>query len=171
MDSKNYGGVKQVKAIKDWYSGLNQRERSMVTILGAMMILLIIFIAVVLPIKKYVNGLNNDVQQLESDLPIVASKVQALQTRSGNSTQVTRQSLNQLITNSSKRYGLKFSRIEERKRDEEIQVRLDDVEFDQLLRWVGQLEQQQGLVIDTLRVSDNDESGIVDASVKFIKPS
>ena len=98
MDSKNYGGVKQVKAIKDWYSGLNQRERSMVTILGAMMILLIIFIAVVLPIKKYVNGLNNDVQQLESDLPIVASKVQALQTRSGNSTQVTRQSLNQLIT-------------------------------------------------------------------------
>ena len=160
-----------MKAIKDWYTGLNQRERSMVTVLGAMMILLIIFIAIVLPIKSYIASLDEDVERMETGLPQIASKVQALQARSGNGRQTTNQSLNQLVTNSSKRYGLKFSRIEERKRDEEIQVRLDDVEFDQFLRWVGQLEQQQGLVIDTLRVSDTDETGMVDASVKFIKPS
>ncbi|GAA4358884.1 type II secretion system protein M [Kangiella marina] len=160
-----------MKVIKDWYSGLNQRERSMVSVLSVLMILLIIFIAVVLPIKRYVAGLDDSVQRMENDLPSVASKVQALQARSGGAQQVTQQSLNQLVTNSSKRYGLKFSRIEERKRDEEIQVRLDDVEFDQLLRWVSQLEQQQGLIVDTLRVSDTDTTGMVDASVKFLKPS
>lgn len=160
-----------MKAIKDWYTGLNQRERSMVTVLGIMMALLIIFIAVVLPTKNYIASLNENVERMETDLPQIASKVQALKARSGNGRQASNQSLNQLVTNSSKRYGLKFSRIEERKRDEEIQVRLDDVEFDQFLRWVGQLEQEQGLVIDTLRVSDTDETGMVDASVKFIKPS
>ena len=147
------------------------RERNMVLILGIMMVLLILFIAVVLPLKSYMNDLDDRVATAKRDLPEVAAKVQALQSRSGSQQPSSRQSLNQLITNSSKRYGLKFSRIEERKRDEEIQVRLDDVEFDQLLRWVGQLEQQQGLVIDTLRVSDTDDIGMVDASIKFIKPS
>ena len=160
-----------MKALKDWYTSLNQRERSMVTVLGIMMILLIVFIAVVLPTKKYIASLNERVERMESDLSQIASKVKALQMRSGNSRQASNQSLNQLVTNTSKQFGLKFSRIEERKRDEEIQVRLDDVEFDQFLRWVGQLEQQQGLIIDTLRVSDTDETGMVDASVKFIKTS
>lgn len=160
-----------MKALKDWYTSLNQRERSMVTVLGIMMILLIVFIAVVLPTKKYIASLNERVERMESDLPQIASKVKTLQMRSGNSRQASNQSLNQLVTNTSKQFGLKFSRIEERKRDEEIQVRLDDVEFDQFLRWVGQLEQQQGLIIDTLRVSDTDETGMVDASVKFIKTS
>lgn len=160
-----------MNSIKSWYSGLNIRERNMVLILGIMMVLLILFIAVVLPLKSYMNDLDDRVATAKRDLPEVAAKVQALQSRSGSQQPSSRQSLNQLITNSSKRYGLKFSRIEERKRDEEIQVRLDDVEFDQLLRWVGQLEQQQGLVIDTLRVSDTDDIGMVDASIKFIKPS
>ena len=160
-----------MNSIKSWYSGLNMRERNMVLILGIMMVLLILFIAVVLPLKNYMNDLDDRVATAKRDLPEVAAKVQALQSRSGSQQPSSRQSLNQLITNSSKRYGLKFSRIEERKRDEEIQVRLDDVEFDQLLRWVGQLEQQQGLVIDTLRVSDTDDIGMVDASIKFIKPS
>ena len=160
-----------MNSIKSWYSGLNIRERNMVLILGIMMVLLILFIAVVLPLKSYMNDLDDRVATAKRDLPEVAAKVQALQSRSGSQQPSSRQSLNHLITNSSKRYGLKFSRIEERKRDEEIQVRLDDVEFDQLLRWVGQLEQQQGLVIDTLRVSDTDDIGMVDASIKFIKPS
>jgi len=159
-----------MNSIKSWYNGLNLRERNMVLILGIMMILLIIFIAVVLPLKNYLHELDERVSIAQQDLPEIASKVRALQARPSGR-QATTESLNQLITTSSKRYGLKFSRIEERKRDEEIQVRLDDVEFDQLLRWVGQLEQQQGLVIDTLRVSDTDAIGMVDASIKFIKPT
>ncbi|WP_223670693.1 type II secretion system protein GspM [Kangiella shandongensis] len=160
-----------MSSIKAWYSGLNQRERSMVTVLGIMMIILILFIAVVMPLRTYLSDLNQSVATAKEDLPIIASKVQALQARSGSSQVTTSRSLNQLITTSSKRYNLKFSRIEERKRNEEIQVRLDDVEFDQLLRWAAQLEQQQGLVIDTLRVSDTGTIGMVDASIKFIKSS
>lgn len=159
-----------MNAIKDWYKGLNDNERKMVSILAVMMIILIVFIAIVMPIKRYMNGLDQAVADAQKDLPAIASKVQALKSRSG-SANATNQSLNQLVTETSKQYGLKFSRIEERKRDEEIQVRLDDVEFDQLLRWVSQLEQDKGLVIDTFRVSDTDTIGMVDASVKFIKPS
>ncbi|AOE49027.1 type II secretion system protein GspM [Kangiella sediminilitoris] len=160
-----------MNAIQTWYSGLNGRERNMVTVLGIMMIILILFIAIVMPIRSYMAELSDSVERAQSELPEIASKVQALKSRSGGKQVNASRSLNQLITTSSKRYGLKFSRIEERKRNEEIQVRLDDVEFDQLLRWATQLEQQQGLVIDTLRVSDTDVVGMVDASIKFIKPT
>lgn len=160
-----------MNAIKSWYSGLNQNERNLVSLLSIMIIALILFIAVVLPVRGYLNDLNQRVDNATKDLPGIASKVEALQNRTGGTNSVRNQSLNQLITTSSKRYGLQFSRIEERKRNEEIQVRLDEAEFDQLLRWVGQLEQQHGLVIDTLRVSDTETVGMVDASIKFIKPS
>lgn len=159
-----------MNAIKDWYKGLNENERNLVSILAVMMVILILFIAIVMPIKSYMKGLNQSVANAEQDLPVIASKVQALKNRAGGNKAIN-QSLNQLVTQTSKQYGLKFSRIEERKRDEEIQVRLDDVEFDQLLRWVSQLEQDKGLIIDTLRVSDTDVTGMVDASVKFIKSS
>lgn len=80
-------------------------------------------------------------------------------------------SLNQLVNQTAKSFGLSFSRIEERERNKEIQLRLDDVEFDQLLRWISQLEQDRGLVVDTLRVSKKDAVGKVDASIKLIKAS
>ena len=97
-----------MNSIKSWYSGLNMRERNMVLILGIMMVLLILFIAVVLPLKSYMNDLDDRVATAKRDLPEVAAKVQALQSRSGSQQPSSRQSLNQLITNSSKRYGLKF---------------------------------------------------------------
>ncbi len=143
----------------------------MVIALGVAMVILLIFLLVVLPLKNYFKSLNDDLSYYENQVTTVQKQVAAI--KSAGPGKVTNEniSLNQLVNQTAKSFGLSFSRIEERERNKEIQLRLDNVEFDQLLRWISLLEQGRGLVVDTLRVSKKDAVGRVDASIKLIKAS
>lgn len=160
-----------MSALKAWYSGLQKREQNMVLALGVAMTILLIFLLVVLPLKNYFNNLSDDVSYYENQMLTVQKQVAAIKSAGPATVNNANVSLNQLVNQSAKSFGLSFSRIEERERNKEIQLRLDDVEFDRLLRWISLLEQERGLVVDTLRVSKKDVVGKVDASIKLIKAS
>lgn len=160
-----------MSALKTWFSGLQERERNMVIALGIAMAILLIFLLVVLPLKNYFNSLNDDLSYYENQVSTVQKQVAAIKSAGPGKVTNDNISLNQLVNQTAKSFGLSFSRIEERERNKEIQLRLDDVEFDQLLRWISLLEQGRGLVVDTLRVSKKDAVGRVDASIKLIKAS
>lgn len=160
-----------MSALKTWYSGLQERERNMVIALGVAMAILLIFLLVVLPLKNYFNSLSDDLSYYENQVMTVQKQVAAIKSAGPGKVTNDNISLNQLVNQTAKSFGLSFSRIEERERNKEIQLRLDDVEFDQLLRWISLLEQGRGLVVDTLRVSKKDAVGRVDASIKLIKAS
>ncbi|MBD3654635.1 type II secretion system protein GspM [Kangiella sp.] len=160
-----------MSALKTWYSGLQERERNMVIALGITLAILLIFLLVILPLRNYYKSLNDDLSYYENQVMTVNKQVAAIKSAGPAKVNNTNISLNQLVNQTAKSFGLSFSRIEERERNKEIQLRLDDVEFDQLLRWISQLEQDRGLVVDTLRVSKKDAVGKVDASIKLIKAS
>lgn len=160
-----------MSALKAWYSGLQKREQNMVLALGVAMTILLVFLLVVLPLKNYFNNLSDDVSYYENQMLTVKKQVAAIKSAGPATVNNANVSLNQLVNQSAKSFGLSFSRIEERERNKEIQLRLDDVEFDRLLRWISLLEQERGLVVDTLRVSKKDVVGKVDASIKLIKAS
>lgn len=160
-----------MSALKTWYSGLQERERNMVIALGVALAILLIFLLVVLPLKNYFKSLNDDLSYYENQVMTVQKQVAAIKSAGPGKVTNDNISLNQLVNQTAKSFGLSFSRIEERERNKEIQLRLDNVEFDQLLRWISLLEQGRGLVVDTLRISKKDAVGRVDASIKLIKAS
>lgn len=160
-----------MSALKTWYSSLQERERNMVIALGVALAILLIFLLVVLPLKNYFKSLNDDLSYYENQVMTVQKQVAAIKSAGPGKVTNDNISLNQLVNQTAKSFGLSFSRIEERERNKEIQLRLDNVEFDQLLRWISLLEQGRGLVVDTLRISKKDAVGRVDASIKLIKAS
>lgn len=160
-----------MSALKTWYSGLQQREQTMVVALGLSLAILLLFLIIVLPMRSYFTSLNDDLSYYENQLATVKKQVAAIKSAGPAKVNNENISLNQLVNQTAKSFGLSFSRIEERERNKEIQLRLDNVEFDQLLRWISLLEQDRGLVVDTLRVSKKDAVGKVDASIKLIKAS
>ena len=160
-----------MNALTTWYQGLQDRERSMVLALGVALGILLIFLVVILPLKNYFKSLDDDLNYYQNQITTVNRQVAAIKSAGPATVTNSSISLNQLVNQTAKSYGLSFSRIEERQRNKEIQLRLDDVEFDQLLRWIALLEQERGLVVDTLRVSKKDTVGKVDASIKLIKAS
>lgn len=133
-----------MSALKTWYSGLQERERNMVIALGVALAILLIFLLVVLPLKNYFKSLNDDLSYYENQVMTVQKQVAAIKSAGPGKVTNDNISLNQLVNQTAKSFGLSFSRIEERERNKEIQLRLDNVEFDQLLRWISLLEQGRG---------------------------
>lgn len=158
-----------MNAITSWYKNLNQREKPMVNLLAAMLVIFLIYFVLVSPLASYQNQLEEDQEYFSDSLATVSMQVQALASNKGSAPPNSRQTLNQLVTQSSGRYGLKLKNISEPKKNQTIQVRLDEAEFNQVLRWVVTLENQHGLIVDTLRVSDTDDIGRVDVSLKITR--
>ena len=52
----------------------------------------------------------------------------------------------------------------------DVQVRLDNAPFDQVLRWLHQLEMQHGVAVKELAVSPGGDSGLVNVSVRVFRP-
>ncbi len=153
--------------LKNWYAGLNQREKLMIQILGIAFGLLLITLLIILPIKDYRAGLVNDRDALASQLGTLKQQVTTL--KAGGVNTASNQPLNQMVNQTANQYGLRLSNIQERKRNQEMQLRLDDVEFDKLIQWVADLEQNKGLIVENLRVSKTDASGKVDVSLKVLR--
>lgn len=156
-----------MSALKNWYAGLNQRETVMVNILGVALGLLLLSLLVIVPIKDYRTNLIDDRDAMADRVVTLKKQVATLQ--AGGVGTVINQPLNQLLNQTANQFGLKLSNIQERKRNKEVQLRLDDAEFDKLIRWVADLEQAKGLIIESFRVSKTDVTGKVDASLKVLK--
>lgn len=142
-----------------------QSERTLVMILVIAIILLCLTIFFIKPLKESYNFQVSDADYYAKQLPTVKQQVSSMQ---GGHISVAGQ-LNQIVSNSAKSHGLKFSSIQERKRNQEIQVSLDDVEFDKLIRWVSELEQAKGFTIANFRASNTDAQGLVDVSLKVLR--
>ncbi len=156
-----------MSGLKTWYAGLNQRERMMVNLLAVAFLILLVMLLVIMPLKKYKAGLEADRNALASQVGNLKQQVAAI--RGGSSVKPSNKALNQLVTQTAQNFNISFSSIQERKRDQEIQLRMDEVEFDSFIRWITLLEQKNGLIIDNLRVSDTDTVGKVDVSLKVLK--
>ncbi len=156
-----------MSGIKNWYAGLNQRESLMVNVLAVALGLLLISLLVILPIKDYRASLASDRDGLANQIGTLQKQVATLQ--AGGVSTASDQPLNQMVNQTARQFGLKLSNIQERKRNQEIQLRLDDAEFDKLILWVANLEQNKGLIVENFRVSKTDVTGKVDVSLKILR--
>lgn len=154
-----------MSGFKKWYSGMSKNEKTMVIILVISIMLLLISLFVVKPLKESYKIQMSDGEYYSSQLPTIKRQVASMQ---GGQVSANGQ-LNQIMSSSAKSYGLKFSSIQERKRNQEVQVSLDDVEFDRLIRWISELEQSKGFVVANFRASNTDAQGLVDASIKILR--
>ena len=77
-------------------------------------------------------------------------------------------SLNSSINRSSKRYGLRVSRVNVAKNEQTAQVYLDDAPFDKMVTWLEDLEQGYNIDIDSISINAvRNEPGVVKVNLKI----
>jgi general secretion pathway protein M len=74
-----------------------------------------------------------------------------------------------VLTSSAESLGLRISRLQPNSRGG-VQLRMESVAFDALLRWLHGLEEQQGLLLEEVSVSQSGAPGIVSASLRVSGP-
>jgi len=154
--------------MKQWWSGLQANERRML-ILGAIALGLILpYFAIWSPLQDNVMALQQQVQEqraVKRWMNQAAAEVKQLGgSRGAAVTPRDGRSLMAVVDQTAKRSGLGagLKRLEP-EGQAAVKVWLEQVAFDDMLRWLTSLEQKNGLAVATITIDRQDAEGRINA--------
>jgi len=148
-----------MQAVKRWFLQLSERERILVLAASAVSVIVIFYYAIWSPLHQ---ALDTQSLALENDRKLLvwvqeqSSRAQILQSTAQGNTFTG--SLTQLVNQTTRAANISVSRLQPQ--DEELQVWIDEVPFNALMRWLADLE-QRGVVILQSDFSETNEDGFV----------
>ena len=161
--------------MKQWWSGLQASERR-ILIMGAIALGLILpYIAIWLPLQDDVEAMQKQVQEQQAVKRWMSQASVEVKQLSGGSSGAVRprdgRSLLAVVDQTAKRSGLGsgLKRLEP-EGQAAVKVWLEQVSFDDMLRWLTSLEQKNGLAVDTITIDRQDVAGRVNARMTLEMP-
>ncbi len=153
--------------MKEWFSQLNQREQVSLILLSLALLLYLVYMFVWSPLDDNREDLVvQHVAVAESLVRVDAMVSELLQLRSGDGQAGAKRNLMNVINASTGRLQLPVSRLQPNSRGE-IQVRLEGASFDDALRWLHEMEYQEGLLLRELSVTQTGTVGRVNITVRI----
>ncbi len=154
--------------MKDWFARFDQREQLSLLALAAVVGLYLLYIMLWNPLA----GKREDL--LEQNIRVAASleRVDALVSEvmhlreTGAGENRPRRNLTALVNQSTSQAGLQVSRLQPNSRGE-IQVRLENAVFDDLLTWLQDMEHSRGLLVREVSVTGSGAAGRINATVRI----
>lgn len=149
---------------------LSLRDQKMLALLaGAVLLYLLyqIFLHPLATANARLTAQNSAAQNSLAEVTQMAAQLRALQQTPQNG--ASGENLTQLVDRLVAANQLHMSRFQPGSSGD-VQVRLDNVAFDQTLRWLNELESGNGVVVRELVVAPGAGSGLVNVSVRLFRP-
>ncbi|MDX3772728.1 type II secretion system protein GspM [Chromatiaceae bacterium AAb-1] len=140
-----------------WWYGLQVREQQLVMLASAVLAAGVFYWLVWQPVHQQHQRQQQALLQAQQQLHQLQQALPQLR-QAGSATR-TGGSLAQIISNSARTHGIQVSRMQPQ--NEQLQLVLEDVSFEQLLQWLYQLQYQHGVNLINLDLSESGKSGIV----------
>ena len=153
--------------MKDWFAQLSQRDQLSLLVLGLVLGLYLLYSLAWQPLGNKRALLEQQNSAVATSLQQVDAMVsEILRLRDSGAGAGTRRNLTSLINQSTSRRGLQVTRLQPNSRGE-IQVRLEGAAFDEVLDWLHEMENQQGLLVMEAAVTPAGMAGRVNATVRI----
>jgi type II secretory pathway component PulM len=153
--------------MKDWFLQLNQREQTSLLALGLALALYMIYMFVWSPLDSMRDSLQVQNQGVAGSLQRVDAMVsEILQLRDSGTQTSSRRNLTSLINQTTSRLQLQVTRLQPNSRGE-IQVRLENAAFDDVLLWLHGMEYSEGLLVREVSITQAGPAGRVNATVRI----
>lgn len=151
-------------SLEAWFRGLGQREQRAV-IAGAGACLLLLLLAVWLPVERHVSNLEHRVQTKQADLAWLRSVAPQLAALRNASAAASGGSLVVLVDQVARDTGIARSLRGSQPGDNDtLSVRLEQVPFDALVSWAGELVQHHGVSVVSANIDGGAGAGTVGAT-------
>ena len=154
-----------MNALRTWFNGLAERERRFV-LAGAGACLVLLALAAWLPFERRLAQLELRVQTRQADLAwvrSVAPQLGALR-RASTAGADSGGSLVALTDSVARASGIARSLSSQPGGDGTLSVRLEQVAFDALLSWAGELVQHHGVRVISASIDGGASTGLVSAT-------
>ncbi len=153
--------------MKAWFAQLNQREQMSLLVLGVVLFLYLLYVAVWSPLRDRCDDLAVQNAAIAESLSRVDAMVsEYLLLRDSGATANTRRNLTTVVNQSTKRMQLPVSRLQPNSQGD-IQVRLEDAAFDDVLAWLHEMEYREGLLVREVSVTQGGATGRVNATIRI----
>jgi general secretion pathway protein M len=153
--------------MKEWFSQLNQREQLSLLALGLVLALYLLYILLWSPLHDMRESLQQQNRVVAGSLQRVDAMVsELLHLRESGAQTGSRRNLTSLINQSTSRLQLQVTRLQPNSRGE-IQVRLENAAFDDVLRWLHQMEYREGLLVREVSITQAGSTGRVNLTVRI----
>jgi general secretion pathway protein M len=146
-------------ALKSWYAGLSEREQKLVSVGAGLGIVFILYLTIWAPLSASITTQSNALANEKETLVWVQNQSARAQILRQSVTQSSFSgSLTQLVNQTTRRAHIPVSRMQPQ--GDDLQVSIDQVAFNELLKWLDILE-KQGVRVILSDVSEADTQGFV----------
>jgi len=153
--------------MKNWFSGLTQREQLSLLIMGLAVALYLVYAILVSPLGTARDDMARQNQGVTESLQRVDVMVsQIMQLRDSGAGSSRQRNLTTLINRSTATLNLQVQRLQPNSRGE-VQVRLEAAAFDDLLSWLHQMEYRESLLVKEVSITQGGSTGRVNATVRL----
>ncbi len=142
-------------AVLQWWRGLRASEQQILRVAAVVLALGLFMTLVWQPLHQQLassqaqaKAASAQLQWLSQQMPLLASSQVA-----------TGGSLNDKIAQTSRLFGINVSRMQPK--NDQLDLMLEDVPFEQLLRWLQTLQQEQGVALVMLEITEAEQAGVV----------
>ena len=154
--------------MKQWFAGLTQREQLSLLLMALAVGVYLLFMVLVAPLDRAKDQMAQQNQGVAESLQrvdmLVSQILQARETGAGSG--AARRNLTSLINRSTGSFSLQVNRLQPNSRGE-VQVRLENAAFDDLVAWLHQMEYGEGLLVREASITQAGSPGRVNATVRL----
>ncbi len=159
-----------MEQLKTWYKGLEPRERMLVLSAGSVIAIAVLYLALFGPLAQSLNARQERVVKKQQDLVWMRSVSNNVRMAAASRGGSNNESLVVLINRTAQQAGIMSALVNQAPQgDNGIRVRLEGANFDSVVTWIGLLDQQHGVQVDTASVDRGDKTGIVNASLMLTR--
>ena len=145
--------------MKQWFDSLAEREQRLVIGASIVFVIGLFFQLVWGPLNSSLDKAEQNLKNKQALLQWVGEKTAEYQQLKGNSKSTASGSLNQIVNTAARQAGISIARMQPQ--GDSLQVQIDEVEFNALVRWLATLVQNKGLTIESLDVTATERTGAV----------
>jgi len=153
--------------VKDWFAKFNQREQLSLILLASAVGCYLLYFAVWTPLAQKQDDMAARNAKTAASLQNVDSMAsEILRLRDSGTAVSQKRNLTSLINRSTAALSLPVTRLQPNSRGE-IQVRLENAVFDDLLQWLHEMEYVHSLMVLEASLTQSSATGRVNASIRI----
>ena len=142
----------------NYWRSLKEQEQQLVMIAGAVFVIFVLVMGIFRPLNNAIEKAEQDNIKQQELLAWVDESIIKLKA-SGSARVTNDRSLSQIVNSTRNRYQITISKMQPN--DNSLRLTIDSVEFNKLVEWLDELVNSQGVLIENLDLSKDDNSGFV----------
>ena len=155
-----------MNALRQWLDGLAPRERNLVYAAAALLAVAIVYLVVVMPVTTAARHRATRIEQKSADLAWMRQVAPQVAAAVASGGAANNESLVVLVDRTGREAGLGGSiRDQSPSGEHGLRLRLESAQFDVLVVWLTNLQQQYGVRVEAATIDAAGAPGLVNASL------